>query len=72
MSNLLLYLVGNQQIQVLRRYTDGSCIEDHVGAAAIVPALQISGICTTRKKYMGISTTFTVYAAELKELVLVL
>ena len=53
-------------------YTNGSYINNHIGAAIIAPVIQISGIHTIRKKYMGISTTSIVYAAELRGLVLVL
>ena len=53
-------------------YTNGSGIDDHVRVAVIAPALQISGIRTTRIEYMGLSTTFIVYVAEFKGMVLVL
>ncbi|KAL5371116.1 hypothetical protein PMIN02_013118 [Paraphaeosphaeria minitans] len=41
-------------------YTDGSGIEDRIGAAAVCPHTG-----QTRSAYLGLSTTSTVYAAEL-------
>ena len=45
----------------LHIYTDGSGINDEIGAAAVSPMLH-----DTRKAYMGDSTTSTVFAAELQ------
>jgi hypothetical protein len=53
-------------------YTNGSSINGYVGAAAIMRAPHANGPWTKQTRYIGTSRTSTVYAAELRGLVLAL
>ena len=50
----------------LRVYTDGSCIDGCIGAAAIAPTPPHQDTLTKRMEYVGASTSSNVYAAELR------
>jgi hypothetical protein len=56
-----------QQRQELYTFTLMQVYRGHVDATAIVPTLQLRDCYAKRTEFMGKSTTFTVYAAELEE-----
>ncbi|KZL79582.1 reverse transcriptase domain protein, partial [Colletotrichum incanum] len=58
--------------EVVRIYTDGSGINGHIGAAAVITNPPVDDIGSKRLEYIGTSVSSTVYAAELKGLALAL